>query len=124
MNVNKIVNQLNKTYPGKKIIKNRSSNTTEIICEIDPTEQHQDYSVAVAIIDQSIPHFHKVTTEEYEVMKGILKVYLNNKLHMLKKGDKITIKPNTIHHAIGQETWIKTYSKPGWKFEDHILVEG
>ena len=123
MNVRRVIGQLEKDYPSKKIIKNNEKNPTEIVCEIDPIEKHPNYSIAVAIVDQSIPHYHKKTTETYEVLKGELTLTLDNKDKLLKKGDKVTIKPNTIHSAKGKETWIKAYSKPGWVHEDHILVK-
>lgn len=123
MNVKKVIKQLKKEYPSKKIIKNDENNPTEIICEIDPTEKHSEYGVAIAVIDQSIPHYHKKTTEIYEVLRGELVLILDGKEILLKKGEKATIKPNTIHSAKGKETWIKAYSKPGWVFNDHILVE-
>lgn len=123
MNVKRVIKQLKNEYPLKKIIKNNDNNPTEIICEIDPTEKHPEYDVAIAVIDQSIPHYHKKTTEIYEVLKGELVLTLDGKEALLKKGDKATIKSNTIHSAKGKETWVKAYSKPGWVFKDHILVE-
>lgn len=122
MNVNKVIKQLKKEHPSKKIIKNIDNNPTEIICEIEPTEEHLNYSIAIAVIDQSIPHYHKVTIETYEVLKGELILTLNGKNKLLKQGDKITIKPNIVHSAKGNETWVKTHAKPGWIFEDHIIV--
>lgn len=59
MDVKRVIEQLKKEYPSKKIIKNIENNPTEIICEIDPTEKHRIYSIAIAVIDQSIPHYHK-----------------------------------------------------------------
>ena len=123
MNVKRIIEKLQKEYPSKKIIKNDEKNPTEIVCEIDPTENHSECSTAIAIIDQLIAHYHKRTTEIYEVLEGELTLTINGKEILLKKGDKTTIKPNTVHSARGSETWIKAYSKPGWIFEDHILVK-
>lgn len=122
MNINKIVRQLKKDYPGKKIIKNNSP-VTEIICEIDPTFNHPEYSIAIAVIEKSTPHYHKETTEIYEVLKGNnLTVYKNNRKYLLKKGSRTTIKPNVIHWAEGKEIWVKITANPGWRKEDHILI--
>jgi len=123
MNVDRIIQQLKKQYPDKKIIKNYNDHPTEIICEIEPSEKHPDYSIAIAVIDQSFPHYHNKTIEIYEILKGELILTQNNQETLLKKGDKITIKPKVIHSAKGKETWVKTISYPGWKFEDHILVD-
>jgi len=121
MNIKKIVTQLQKQYPGKKILKNNEENPTEIICEIDPTKDHPAYDTAIAIIDQSIAHYHKKITETYEILKGKLILTLDGKEITLEEGDKMVIKPNTIHSAKGNETWVKAYSTPGWTLEDHIL---
>lgn len=123
MNVKEVIKQLKKEYPSRRIIKNSNTNPTEIICEISPTEENPDYSIAIAVIDQSIPHYHKKTTETYEVLRGKLILKIRGKETLLKTGDKVTVRPNTIHSAKGKETWIKVYSKPGWLFRDHILVE-
>lgn len=121
MNVNKVIKELGKKYPGKYIIKNDESSPTEIICEIEPTNKHDEWSLSVAVIDKSIPHYHRVTTEKYKVLKGQLRLVKNGKEYLLKEGDVITIEPNTKHYAIGDETWITTLSKPGWKSQDHII---
>jgi mannose-6-phosphate isomerase-like protein (cupin superfamily) len=123
MNTTKIIKELKTKYPGKFILKNNEKNPTEIICEIEPTQDHPDYSIAIAVIDKSILHFHKKTIEEYEVLKGTLTLFVGSKKIILNEGEKYTIPLNTIHHAEGHKTWIKTTSRPGWTKEDHILVE-
>jgi len=122
MNHKKVIEILKQKYPGKKIIKKDKNSPTEIVCEIDPTENHKDYSIVIAVIDRSIPHYHKITTEIYEVIKGELTIYKNNKEHKLKPGDKLTILPNEIHYAIGAETLVKTTGRPGWTISDHIII--
>lgn len=122
MNKDKIIKELKEKYPGKNIILNPSNNPSEIICEIDPTSKHPEKSVAMAVVDKSKPHYHKKSTEIYKVIKGILTVYKNGKKYILKEKEKITIEPNVIHFAQGDETWFLTYSNPGWTLEDHIVV--
>lgn len=119
MNVSKVLRELKNKYPGKTIINNNSS---EIICEIEPSENHPEYSKALAVLDRSATHYHKITTETYKVLKGKLTVFLNGKRTVLKKGDECQIKPWTIHWAEGNETWFETYSTPGWASSDHILL--
>jgi len=123
MNTQKIIKELQQKYPGKKVILNPPENPTEIICELSPTSEHPESSVALAIVGSSKPHYHKNTTEIYEAQKGILTVYVNGEKHILQEGEKITIKPNTIHHVEGDEAWFFIHSNPGWMFEDHIVVE-
>jgi mannose-6-phosphate isomerase-like protein (cupin superfamily) len=125
MNVNKIVKQLKKKFPNKTIIENKNNKgiTTEVICEIEPTSQHPTYSTAIAIIDSSTLHYHKKTTETYEVIKGVLKIFIKNKEYVLEKGEKIVIKPGQIHSNVGKETWVRVYSEPGWMIDDYINLE-
>ncbi|MBI2641674.1 cupin domain-containing protein [Candidatus Roizmanbacteria bacterium] len=123
MNNKKIIKELKKKYPGKKIILNPPENPTEIICEIDPTSKHPEKSVALAIIGKSRPHYHKKSTEIYEAVRGTLTVYKNSRKHILQEGQKITIEPNVVHYAKGNESWFLTHSTPGWTFEDHIIVD-
>lgn len=122
MNARKVINELVKKYPGKKIIKNKDRNLTEIICEIDPATEHPEKSIAIAVIDKTDTHYHKETTEVYEVMKGELIIHKDNEEYKLREGDRLTIKPGETHCAIGNETWVKVYSEPGWTPGDHILI--
>lgn len=123
MNVSKVIRQLKTKHPKKAIIQNNPTNPTEIVCETISSAENPKESVAIAVIDQSIPHFHKKTTEVYEVIKGTLKVKVDEKESLLKEGQKCAIKPNQVHSASGNETWVKCIARPGWKAEDHILIE-
>jgi len=123
MNVQKILKAIDDKYPGKKTILDPPENPTEIVCELEPTSDHPEQSTALAIVGRSKPHYHKISTEIYEAVKGTLTVYKDGQKFILKEGEKITIKPNVIHHVEGVEAWFLTYSKPGWIFEDHIIVE-
>lgn len=122
MNSQKIIKELHDKYPGKRIILNPPDNPTEIICEIEPTEEHPEKDVALAIVDRSEPHYHKKSTEIYEIIKGTLTVYKDGKKYVVQKGDKLTIEPNVVHYVEGDEVWLLAYSTPGWTLEDHILV--
>ena len=123
MNKRKIIEEIKNKYPGKKIICDPEEHPAEIICEIDPTSEHPQKSVALAVVGKSKLHYHKSSTEIYEAIKGKLTVIINGKRHVLQEGEKIKIKPNEIHSAEGNEAWFLTYSTPGWNFEDHIIVE-
>ncbi|MBI3619598.1 GNAT family N-acetyltransferase [Candidatus Roizmanbacteria bacterium] len=122
MNVLKIVNGLKKDYPGKNIIRNGKP-VTEIICEIDPTGRHPDFSRAIAVVDKIAPHYHLKTADIYKILKGTLILYKNGKKNTVKKGKAITIKPGTIHWAKGKQTRLEVISSPGWTVEDHILIK-
>ncbi len=119
MNINSVIETLKKQFPGKKIILNSKENLTEILCEIDPTSLHPDYSVAISVIDKTDAHYHTLTTETYEVIKGELQILIDGKQRVLDVGQSVTIYPNQVHSAIGNETWVKVTSKPGWVKDDH-----
>ena len=68
-----------------------------MICEVEPTSDHADYSVAIAVIDQSHPHAHRVSTEEYEVMEDHIIVagvktlkFKPNLADLIRKGEKVS----------------------------------
>jgi len=122
MNTQKITAKLKSFYPGRKVIVTDPLNPTEIICEVEPTEEHPKWSVAVAVIDSTRLHYHKRLTEIYHIMSGKLNMYLNGQLHQLQQGDIIKIPPNTRHYSIGNETIVYVYATPGWASEDHVLV--
>ena len=121
MNQLKIVKELEQQYPGKRIFKNNELSPSEILCEIEPTNDHPDYSVAIAVIDHSIPHFHKYIKEIYEIIKGNLELHVEDQIIKLKPGDTYTIKPRTTHFALGHETWVRTTAHPGWTQSDHHI---
>ncbi|OGG12510.1 hypothetical protein A2875_04525 [Candidatus Gottesmanbacteria bacterium RIFCSPHIGHO2_01_FULL_46_14] len=121
MNTGNIIEEIKKKYPGKTIILDPEEDPTEIICEIDPTADHAERSIALAVVGKSKSHVHKKSTEVYEAIKGQLIVYTNGKKFMLQEGEKMTIKPGEVHYAEGNEAWFLTYSEPGWRLDDHIV---
>ena len=62
--------QLATKYPNTAIFENKVDGVVaEILCEVEPTSNHQEYSFAIAVIDKSIPHYHKEIIETYKVIK-------------------------------------------------------
>jgi mannose-6-phosphate isomerase-like protein (cupin superfamily) len=122
MNTTQIIKELKSRYPGKSIILNPPENPSEIICEIEPTSDHEKSSTALVVVDKSKQHYHKKSVEIYEALKGTLTIYINGEKYIINEGEKLTIEPNVIHYVEGNESWFLTYSKPGWTIEDHILV--
>jgi mannose-6-phosphate isomerase-like protein (cupin superfamily) len=121
MDALKIVKNLESKYPGKRTMQLPEENPREIICEVEPTEQHPDWSVAVAFIDKSISHVHNKSTEAYEVLEGKLILSIGNEKRVLKKREKFIVQPGQVHQAEGKETKIRVFSSPGWTAEDHVL---
>src|SRR5688500_7239142 len=108
------------TYPGKHIVALPEEDPTEIICEIDPADEHPEYGTAIAAIKASVPHYHKKATETYKVLRGDLKLFVDDQQHVLEVGDTFVIKPEQIHYAEGDFTLVEVVSRPGWTPEDHI----
>lgn len=122
MNVERVITELRSQYPDKKIEKIPPDNPSEIICETDPTIDHTEWSVAVAVVDSSYPHFHHKSQETYEVLKGQVRLYVGDKDHVLKEGETYTIEPENVHWATGNSAWVKVKSVPGWTPQDHHFV--
>lgn len=124
MNTAQVVKELEEKYPGKKIIKNDKDNPTEIICEIEPASDHPEWSKAIAVIDQSIAHYHIKATEHYTIIKGTLTLIVEGeKNYRLPEGQSFIIHQMEHHSAKGDSTWVEVQSTPGWKIEDHRLIE-
>lgn len=122
MNIQQIVSELEKKYPGKNIIVDDGVGYSEIIVELEPTKDHSDHSLALAIVGKSKPHYHKISTEIYEVTKGVLTLFVDGKKFVLKQGEKMTITPGQVHNAQGEDVWFLTYSSPGWSAEDAFVI--
>ena len=123
MNVQKVIDQLKKQYPGKQIFVEETPDFLEIICEVEPSCQHPEYSRAVAVIDKNQPHFHRQTTETYKNLKGKPTLFVDDKKHRLKVGEELVIRPGQIHWVEGEEVWIECFSQPGWTIEDHLKTK-
>jgi mannose-6-phosphate isomerase-like protein (cupin superfamily) len=123
MNAQKIIEELKKKYPGKNIIINDPDNPTEIICEIEPASLNPERSVAVAVLDGKLKHFHGQSKVTYEVLKGILETTKGGKSFFLSEGQSIQLEPEEFHMANGKETWVKVTSEPAWTGEDSVPIE-
>ena len=118
-----ILKEIKSRYPNKTIICLPEENPTEIICEIDPAANHPEKSIALIVQGESEPHYHKISTEVYKVLRGKLTLCVDGETHILNKGEKMTIKPGQVHSSKGNNVWFLTYGEPGWVPEDHILTK-
>lgn len=123
MDVPKVVDELKKKYPGKNIILNPPNDPREIVCEIEPASENREKSIAIAILDNNIKHFHRKAKETYEVIRGTLELTKDGKTYFLSPGEKLVIEPEKYHMAKGKETWVKVTSVPAWTPEDQIPIE-
>jgi len=122
MNIPEVIEELKKKYPGKKILMNHKKNVTEILCETDPTSAHASHSTVISVIDKTDLHFHEKSTETYSVIKGTLTLRIDGETVVLAAGESQVILPHQKHEAMGDATWVKCTSKPGWRRLDHHLV--
>jgi mannose-6-phosphate isomerase-like protein (cupin superfamily) len=123
MNAQKVVEELTKKYPGKNIILNPQDVPTEIVCELEPASFNPEKSVAIAVLDNNIKHYHRMAKETYEVIKGTLELTKDGKTYFLSPGEKLIIEPEHYHMAKGNETWVKVTSEPAWTPEDQVPIE-
>jgi mannose-6-phosphate isomerase-like protein (cupin superfamily) len=124
MNIKKVKEELAGKYPGANIKENPGpdGDVTEVIAEINRKLVNSDRDVAVVVADSSAEHYHNHTTEEYEVLKGSLRIFLNGQPLDLKEGETVVINPGVRHRLEGNETWFYCYSVPDWTAEDYHLV--
>jgi len=124
MRVTEVVESLRRTYPGRKIILlPDKDNPKEIICEIDPAAWHPLYSVAIAVIDESEPHYDRKSKESYYVEEGRLTLFVDGEKYFLGEGDCFAVLPGQVHWAKGSPARVKVVSTPGWTAENHIPVK-
>ncbi|HEY9790853.1 MAG TPA: cupin domain-containing protein [Candidatus Obscuribacterales bacterium] len=121
MNSAAVIRELQQLYPGKLIKCLPEDNPSEIVCEFDTKDQHPEWSLAVAVIDRSAPHHHRVMTEIYHVIKGTLTLHVDHEEFVMYEGQQYTITPGQTHWATGDETWVEVHCSPGYTPDDHIL---
>jgi len=124
MTLQEVLNYFETNYPGSNVVKVPENNPLELLCEIDPSSKHPQYSVAVAAISLSRPHYHNLSVEEYEVISGALMVDVGGVVKTLYEHEKISIPIRKVHSATSIEGYalVKVTSQPGWTLQDHIEV--
>lgn len=122
MTSDEVISYFKQEYPGKNIVMIPEDDPTELLCEIEPSAEHADYSVAIAAIKESKAHFHNIATETYELIKGSVELFIDGKGCVLRVGEKVTILPSQTHYAVGNFGLVKVSSRPGWTVDDHIIV--
>jgi len=121
MDARKILEALEEEFPGKTILALPEDDPKEIICEVEPSADHPEHSIAIAYIDESVPHRHPVGIETYEVERGTLILTVEGITYTLNEGESREIQPGQLHSARGNATRVKAHSIPGWTFANHVL---
>src|SRR3989344_7639226 len=114
MQAESVVEEFKQRFPGRNIVMLPAENPTEIICEIEPTEEHPDYSIALAVVDRSEPHHHEKSVETYLIEEGTLILHVEDEQIILKEGDTYVVNPTSVHWAEGNATHVRVESRPGW----------
>jgi len=81
------------------LYQDKVDNRAEIVYEMTTHQKDLPFGIAIADIQQSEPHYHKVTMETYTVVQGDLEVRLGAESHILHPGDVIKIPLGVIHSA-------------------------
>ena len=112
-------------YPDKRILQQPSEdNPTAVICEIEPASEHPEYSVARVALGSFEPHYHKLSSQTYNVLRGKLLLTLTMKEVVLIPGTEYIVPPNMVHsgESVTEDTVVEVTSRPGWTSGDHIFV--
>jgi quercetin dioxygenase-like cupin family protein len=105
---------------------NRKARAAEIVYEITTQQSGLPFGIAIADIQQSEPHFHKVTLETYTLVQGDLEVSLDGERHVLHPGDVIKIPLGVVHSARSLDKTparITVTTIPEFSQEDYYLAE-
>jgi mannose-6-phosphate isomerase-like protein (cupin superfamily) len=121
MDAQKVLAELQQQYPGAHIKQLPADAPKEIVCEFDPSANHPEWSLAMAVIDRSEPHYHNRIVEIYRIVRGQLKLHVNHEEHIMYEGQEYTVTPGVVHWAEGDETWVEVYCSPAYTQEDHHL---
>lgn len=95
---------------------------------ISSADTHKESVIEFNIIpNEKTPwHYHTLFSETFDVLSGTLEVGLNNEIHQLEQGDKVTIKPNEkhyFHNVSNVECLIRVTVSPGNRnFENALLI--
>jgi mannose-6-phosphate isomerase-like protein (cupin superfamily) len=115
-----IVERLVREFPQGTVKMIPPQDPLEIVLELPGTPEE---GRAIAVIDRSVPHVHRRTTERYDIQEGTLQLHLDGTLLTIGPGESVTILPGQVHWAVGQATRLLVTSWPPWTRDDHIICE-
>jgi mannose-6-phosphate isomerase len=74
---------------------------------------------------QTSVQYHSMRDEWWKVIKGSVKIMVDNQEHQLKENDSFSIQKGLVHQIInlGQESWILEISTGEFKEEDIVRVK-
>jgi mannose-6-phosphate isomerase-like protein (cupin superfamily) len=129
MNEKEVLSRFARMFPGMQTFKVPEKNPTEVLCEILRVEMDMDdenFSLAYAVIEKSLPHKHNHTHEAYYCHRGYAIVHIDDGIRLLQEDDVLDIEPGKVHWVEtvpGAPVTIFVKATPAWTPEDHILVD-
>lgn len=109
-----------------RLYQNRKSFAAETVYEITTARDRLPFGIAIADIEQSQPHVHRVTTETYTVVQGGIELALDDERIALYVGDVAVIRPGVVHSARslaeGQAARITVTTIPEFSPDDYFPV--
>jgi mannose-6-phosphate isomerase-like protein (cupin superfamily) len=105
---------------------NRKARKAEIVYEVTTQQNSLPFGVAIADIQESEAHFHKVTMETYTVVQGDLEVSLDGERQALHPGDVVKIPLGVVHSARSLDETparITVTTIPEFSPEDYYLAK-
>ena len=82
-----------------RLYQNRKAFEAETVYEITTARDDLPFGIAIADIEQSQPHVHRVTTETYTVVQGSIELALDDERTVIGVGEVAVIRPGVVHSA-------------------------
>jgi quercetin dioxygenase-like cupin family protein len=82
-----------------RLYQNRKAFEAETVYEVTTARDGLPFGIAIADIEQSQPHVHRLTTETYTVVQGSIELALDGQRIALHVGDVAVIRPGVVHSA-------------------------
>jgi len=110
-----------------RLFQSRKSFEAETVFEVTTARDGLPFGIAIADIEQSQPHVHRVTTETYTVVQGSIELALDDERVVLHVGDVAVIRPGVVHSARsigeGHAARITVTTIPEFSVDDYFPVE-
>jgi mannose-6-phosphate isomerase-like protein (cupin superfamily) len=82
-----------------RLYQNRKAFEAETVYEVTTARDGLPFGIAIADIEQSQLHVHRLTTETYTVVQGSIELALDDERIALHVGDVAVIRPGVVHSA-------------------------
>ena len=109
-----------------RLYQNKKTFPAETVYEVTTARDGLPFGIAIADIEQSQPHVHRVTTETYTVVQGSIELALDDERIALYVGDVAVIRPGVVHSARslaeGQAARITVTTIPEFSPDDYFPV--